>query len=128
MQPFVLFVARALMAGIFLFAGWHKAMDTMPTRQFMHHIGLPGTVAYLVILLELGSGVALLLGAYTRVAALLLAGFCLLTALVVHLQPADPGQMLHFMKNCCMAGGFLVLLVQGGGEFSLGRKLALRWS
>jgi len=63
-----------------------------------------------------------------RVAALLLAGFCLLTALLVHWQPADPGQMLHFMKNCCMAGGFLVLLVQGGGEVSLGHTLKLTWS
>ena len=128
MQQFVMLVARVLMTGIFLFAGWHKAMDTMPTQQFMHHIGLPGMVAYLVILLELGGGVALLLGAYTRVAALLLAGFCLLTALLVHWQPADPGQMLHFMKNCCMAGGFLVLLVHGAGKFSLGHKLKLRWS
>ena len=128
MQQLVLLVARALMAGIFVFAGWHKAMDIMPTRHFMQHLGLPGGVAYLVILLELGGGVALLLGAYTRLAALLLAGFCLLTALLVHWQPADPGQMLHFMKNCCMAGGFLVLLVQGGGKFSLGSKLKLKWS
>ena len=128
MQNVVLLSARILMAYIFLFAGFNKAMNTGPTQQFMEHIGLPGVVAYLVILLELGGGAALVLGAYTRIAAVLLAGFCLLTAFLVHFHPNDPGQMLHFMKNACMAGGFLVLFVQGGGRLSLGHKLKLRWS
>ena len=128
MQNAVLLLARLLMAGIFLFAGYNKALNTEPTQQFMAHIGLPGVVAYLVILLELGGGAALVLGAYTRIAALSLAGFCVLTAFLVHFHPDDPGQMLHFMKNTCMAGGFLVLSVQGGGRFSLGHKLQLKWS
>ena len=128
MQNAVLLFARILMAYIFLFAGFNKAMNTDPTQRFMEHLGLPGMVAYLVILLELGSGTALVLGAYTRIAALLLAGFCLLTAFLVHFHPNDSAQMLHFMKNICMAGGFLVLFVQGAGRFSLDDKLKLKWS
>jgi putative oxidoreductase len=128
MQNAVLLAGRLLMAGIFLFAGANKAINIAPTLQFMEHLGLPGAVAYLVILLELGGGAALVLGAYTRIAALLLAAFCLLTAFLVHFHPNDPAQMLHFMKNACMAGGLLVLFVQGAGYFSLGRKHRLNWS
>ncbi|HEV2109983.1 MAG TPA: DoxX family protein [Gammaproteobacteria bacterium] len=127
-QDIVLLLSRLLMAAIFLFSGYNKATNVVPTQQFMQHIGLPGMLAYAVILLELGGGIALVLGAYTRAAAFLLAGFCLLTAFLVHFQPGDPGQMLHFLKNSCMAGGFLALSVQGGGRLSLGHKLKLRWS
>jgi len=116
------------MACIFLYAGYNKASNPMPTLHFVEHLGLPGAVAYLVILLELGSGTALVLGAYTRIAALLLSGFCVLTALIVHFHPDDPEQMLHFMKNICMAGGFLVLFVQGSGDYGIGRKCNLKWS
>lgn len=128
MQNVVLLLARVLMAYIFLFAGYHKLLDIGPTQGFMQHIGLPGFFAYLVVLLELGGGLAVLCGAYTRVAAWVLAGFCLLTAFLVHFHPDDPGNMLHFMKNLCMAGGFLVLAVQGAGRISLGQQFRLRWS
>jgi putative oxidoreductase len=128
MQNIALLLGRLLMAYIFLFAGYHKASDIGPTQNFMENIGLPGFFAYLVVLLELGSGTALILGTYTRIAAVLLAGFCMLTAFLVHFHPGDPGQMLHFYKNTCMAGGFLVLFAHGGGRFSLGDKLKLKWS
>ena len=128
MQNAVLLIARVLMAYIFLFAGYNKMLNMGPTQGFMQHLGLPGFFAYLVVLLELGGGMAILLGAYTRAAAFLLAGFCLLTALLVHFHPDDPGNMLHFMKNLSMAGGFLVLAVHGAGRFSLGHQFRLRWS
>ena len=128
MQQYVLLLARLMMAYIFLFAGYNKASNIVPTEGFMHALGLPGFVAYLVVLLEVGGGLLLVLGAYTRVVALLLAGFCMLTAFLVHFHPSDPGNMLHFMKNSCMAGGFLALFVAGGGKLSLGDKLKLRWS
>lgn len=128
MQSAVLLLARGLMAYIFLFAGYHKMLDTGPTQQFMQQVGLPGFFAYLVVLLELGGGLAVLLGAYTRIAAWVLAGFCLLTAFLAHFHPGDPGNMLHFMKNLSMAGGFMVLAVQGAGRISLGQRFRLRWS
>ena len=44
---------------------------TLPgTAQFFTSIGLPGWFAYLVFLIEVIGGIALILGAYTRIAAL----------------------------------------------------------
>ena len=128
MQSVVLLLARVLMAYIFLFAGYNKLLNIGPTEGFMQHLGLPAFFAYLTVLLELGGGMAVLLGVYTRVAAVLLAGFCLLTAMLVHFHPDDPGNMLHFMKNLSMAGGFLVLALHGAGRISLGYQFRLRWS
>lgn len=127
-QDVGLLLSRLLMAAIFLFSGYNKATNLAPTEGFMQHLGLPGMLVYAVILLELGGGIALVLGAYTRVAAFLLAGFCLFTAFLVHFHPDDPSQILHFMKNSCMAGGFLALCAAGGGRLSLGYKFRLKWS
>jgi putative oxidoreductase len=128
MQNVAVLIGRFLMAYIFVFAGYHKAMATGPTQHFMEQLGLPGALVYLVILLEIGGGLALVLGAYTRLVAALLAGFCLFTGFLVHFHPGDDGNMLHFYKNACMAGGFLVLYAHGAGAFSLDQKLKLKWS
>ena len=53
------------------------------------------------------------------VAAFVLAGFCVVSGLLFHLHPGNPGQMINFLKNLAMAGGFLQLWAVGGGRWSL---------
>ncbi len=72
-----------------------------------------------VILLELGGGLAVLLGWQTRISAFLLAGFCLLSALIFHANFGDQMQSILFLKNMAMAGGFLFLVAGGAGAWSL---------
>jgi len=43
----------------------------------------------------------------------------LLTAWFFHYQPGDMGQMINFMKNITIAGGFLVLVGAGPGALAL---------
>src|SRR5262245_16714415 len=52
-------------------------------------------------------------------AALLLAGFCLATAVLFHTKFGDRNQLLHFEKDLAIAGGFLVLFAHGGGAWAL---------
>ena len=47
-------------------------------------MGVPGALLPLVIALEVLGGLAVIIGWQTRYAALLLSGFCLLSALVFH--------------------------------------------
>ena len=70
----------------------------------------------LVILTEFGGGLLVLAGFKTRWAAIAIAGFCLLTALIFHLPS---GETIEFQKNVAMAGGFLVLAVFGPGAWSI---------
>lgn len=125
MKDATILLGRALMAYIFIIAGWGKLTGFSGTEQYFHHLGLPALLAAPVILLELGGGIALVLGAFTRWVALALAAFCVATALLVHLHPGDQGQMINFMKNIAMAGGFLILSVHGAGALSLDSKLKL---
>jgi putative oxidoreductase len=76
----------------------------------MESMGIPGILLPLVILLEVGGGLALLLGWQTRIAALLLAGFSVVSAIIFHANFADQMQSILFMKNVAMAGGLLFLV------------------
>jgi putative oxidoreductase len=85
----------------------------------MEAMGVPGALLPLVIALEVGGAIAIILGWHTRLFALLLAGFTLLSALVFHRASGDPMQAILFMKNLAIAGGFLLLVARGPGGWSL---------
>lgn len=119
MSDAALLVGRILLALMFVTAGWGKIGGYAGTQGYMEAMGVPGFMLPLVILLELGGGLAIMLGLFTRSLAVLLAGFTLMASLIFHYQPAEKMQMLMFMKNVSAAGGFLALAVVGAGAFSL---------
>jgi putative oxidoreductase len=116
-----LLLGRLLLALIFvhegfvLLGGWRAAV------VYMERFGVPGMLLPAVILLELGGGILIAVGALTRVAALAFSVFCVLTALLFHTDFADQNQLLHFQKDLGLAGGFLVLTVCGSGAWSVDR-------
>lgn len=116
-----LLAGRVLLAAMFILAGWSKIGGYAGTQAFMEKMGVPGALLPLVILTELGGGLAILAGFQTRIVAVLLAGFTLIAGLIFHYQPADQMQMLLFMKNLSVAGGFLALFAAGPGRFSFDR-------
>ena len=109
-------LARAMVAYIFVVEGVEKITGYAGVVEFMQASGVDGRLLPLVILTELGGGLLVLLGLKTRWAAILLCGYCLLTALLFHLA-AD--QAIEFRKNIAMAGGYLALAVLGPGAWSL---------
>ena len=64
----------------------------------------------------------IIIGCWTGVVALFLAGFCLMSALIFHANFADHNEMIHFMKNVALAGGFLFLVVNGGGNYAVDNR------
>ncbi|ANF58341.1 DoxX family protein [Halotalea alkalilenta] len=104
---------------IFIISGWGKLIGYAATQQYMEAMGVPSALLPLVILLELGGGLAIAAGAFTRWIALVLAAFSVLTALIFHADFSDAGQAINFWKNVAMAGGFLLLAANGAGEFSV---------
>lgn len=114
---------RILMSAIFLVAGYGKLVAYGATQGYMESVGLPGGLLPLVIALELGGGLALLLGCQVRLAALLLAGFSVVSAVLFHLDFSDQMQSILFLKNLAMAGGLLFVAAAGAGTFALGRRV-----
>jgi len=127
MKDVALLVGRVLLALMFVTAGWGKIGGYAGTQGYMEAMGVPGAVLPLVILLELGGGLAIVLGLFTRSIAVLLAGFTLAAAFLFHYQPAEQMQMLMFMKNVSIAGGFLALAAAGAGCISLDARLGKNW-
>lgn len=118
LQGLLTLAARALMASIFVMSGYGKISQYAQTQGFMESAGVPGGLLPLVILLELGGGLALLAGFQTRLAALALAVFTLVAGFIFH-GGADYMQQIMFMKNLAMSGGLLAFVVFGGGRPSL---------
>ncbi|MGL4251229.1 MAG: DoxX family protein [Aeromonas sp.] len=127
MKELALLAGRVLLALMFVMAGWSKIGGYADTQGYMEAMGVPGFMLPLVILLELGGGLAIMAGLFTRSLSVLLAGFTLMAAFIFHYQPADQMQMLMLMKNVSVAGGFLALAAAGAVAFSLDARLGKNW-
>ena len=110
---------RVLMSVIFITAGIGKIGAYTGTQGYMESMGVPGVLLPLVIALEVGAGIAVLIGWQTRISAFMLAGFSVLSALIFHADFGDQMQSILFMKNLAMAGGLLLLVANGAGGWSL---------
>lgn len=110
---------RLLLAAIFIHEAWSKLWGYSGALAYMQAYGLPGQLLPLAIAAELGCGLMIVLGFYTRLAALVLAGFCVATALLFHANFGDRNQLLHFEKDMAIAGAFLGLFAFGAGGWSV---------
>ena len=119
---------RFLLALLFLLSGFGKLAAYGATAAYMSATGVPGALLPAVIATEVLGSLAIVLGWKTRVAAFLLAGFSLLTAVAFHNNLADQTQMIMFFKNLSIAGGFLLLVVNGAGPLSLDLRSAKKGS
>ncbi|MDQ1834892.1 DoxX family protein [Massilia scottii] len=114
------------MAAIFIFSGIGKILAPAATIGYIEAMGLPLASVGLVIAIavELVGGLMLALGIKTRLVALGLALFSIVTGLVFHHAIGDQNQMIHLLKNLAMAGGLLQVVAFGAGAYSLESKAA----
>ncbi|MGV6816864.1 MAG: DoxX family protein [Thiotrichales bacterium] len=122
MEKFTQLIARIFLGHIFVLAGLSKIGNIEGTMGYMDAMGVPGMLVYPVIALEVLGGLAVILGWFTRPAALALAGFTVLAAILFHHNFADQMQMILFMKNIAMTGGLLLLALYGAGAYSIDNR------
>ena len=129
MQDTIALVGRVLIAYLFIPAGFGKLMGFAGTVGYVASSGLPlpQVGAALAILVELGVGIAFLLGYKTRVAAIVLAVFTVLAAVFFHKYWAVPEamkmmQQINFNKNIAIAGGLLGFAAFGPGRLSIDKR------
>lgn len=129
MQDILALVGRILIAYLFIPAGIGKLMGFAGTVGYITSAGLPlpEVAAAIAIIVELGFGIALLLGFKTRIVAIVLAVFTVATALAFHKYWAAPDAMkmmqtINFNKNIAIAGGLLALAAFGAGRLSIDKR------
>ena len=123
-ERFAPVAGRAALSSIFLWSGVAKIQNYAATQGYMEALGVPGALLPVAIAFEIAAPLAVVLGWHARIAAFLLAGFSVLTALIFHFDFADQIQSIMFMKNIAIAGGFLLLTASGPGPFSLSNREA----
>ena len=118
MTPWTMvFVAgRLLLAALFILAGVAKIIGRQPFLDHMAQQRVPGVLLPLVILVELGGGLLAASGFEAQWAALALAGFCVLCAVVFHRDWSNKAERTLCLKDLAIAGGLLVLAASVGGR------------
>ena len=122
MKNYIELSGRLLLASIFLMAGINKIGGYAVTQAYMNSQGIPGELLPLVIALEIIAPIMLIIGWQVRIAAIGLAGFTVLSALLFHFNFADQVQSIMFMKNIAITGGLLLLFTHGAGNISIDAK------
>jgi putative oxidoreductase len=119
---------RLLMSVIFLLSGLEKLIGFGGTVAYMASQGLPLPMlaAIVAVVVECVGGLLVLIGYQTRTTTLVLAAWSVATALLAHTHFSDPNQMINFLKNLAMAGGFLQLFAFGGRAWSVDAFRGLR--
>jgi putative oxidoreductase len=122
-------IGRILIAAFFIPSGIGKIAGFSNTAGYVASAGLPAPAVGVVIAIVVEVLVAgmLLIGWKARWAALVLAVFCLVTAIIFHnywASPPDQQMMQHinFYKNCAIAGGLLFVYAFGPGRYSLDER------
>jgi putative oxidoreductase len=128
-QRWVSFLGRVLLSLIFIISGISKVLDPAGTIAYIQsaHLPLPQLAYIVALVVELGLGVALLLGFKAQLAAAGIAIFTFITALMFHSNMADPVQVIMFLKNITIIGGLLVVIAFGPGGYSVdnGKRLVI---
>ncbi len=127
-------LGRLLMSSLFIWSGVGKLMNPAGTVKYFIgvHVPIPEVAVWVVIVIEVVGGLAILVGLKTRWAAAVLAVFTLITAFGVHYVAAmgikvhDTAtymahfeQMINFYKNLVITGGFLYIVAFGAGDISI---------
>lgn len=124
-------LGRILIALLFIPAGLSKIGGFAGTVGYIASKGLPlpQVAAAGTIVVEVAVAAALLVGFKARYAALVLAAFTLVAAVIFHNFWAVPAeqvmmQQINFFKNLAIVGGLLLVAAFGAGGFSLDNRKA----
>ncbi|CAN7510018.1 DoxX family protein [Brucella pseudogrignonensis] len=117
-------VARVFLSILFILAGFAKLTAISGTAGYFAGLGLPvpTVTAVLVGLVEFVGGLAILVGFQTRIAAAIVALFTIGATLVAHMNFAEGMNALMAQKNLAIAGGLILLALQGAGSISIDAK------
>jgi len=122
MSNFMDFIGRLLISALFLFSAYNKVLSIDGTMGWMEGFGIPGLLLYPAIALEIILPLLIIIGYKAKLSAGLLAVFCILTAFIFHYDFTEQMQIIAFLKNIGLAGGFLFIVANGTKEWSVDRE------
>ena len=116
-------VGRIFISLIFLVAGIGKILNYEGTIGYMESFGVPGSLLIPAIIIEILFPLLVIVGYKTKFFAIILALFAILLAVIFHTDFSNQMQLMSFLKNFAIAGGFLIIFVRGAGKYSIDQRL-----
>ena len=112
------FIGRILLSALFLIEGLGKISIKEDVIMYMEDYGVPGILFLPALVLEILFPLLLIVGYKTKWTALIMALFTFVVAIIFHTDFSD-GVQLMFLKDIAIAGGFMIIIVNGPGKISL---------
>ena len=116
------FLGRIFISALFLISAYNKIFNLEGSMGWMEGFGIPGFLIFPAIAVEIILPVLVILGYQARIAAGILAIFCLMTAFLFHFDFTDQSQLVSFLKNIGLAGGFLFIVANGTKDWAVDRE------
>ena len=122
MTNFLDLVGRILISSIFLLSGYNKIFNYSETISWMEGFGIPGFLLAPTIILEIILPILIIIGYKTQTSSALLAIFCIVTAIIFHLDFSNQMQVIALLKNFGLAGGFIFIAINGPKDWAIDQK------
>ena len=115
-------IGRILISTLFLISAYNKIFNLDGSMSWMESFGVPSFFIFPAIVIETILPVFIIVGYQARIAAGILAIFCLTTAFLFHFDFSNQSQLISFLKNIGLAGGFMFIVANGTKDWAVDRE------
>ena len=113
------FFGRLLLSALFLIEGLGKISTQEDVIMYMEDYGVPEILFLPALVVEILFPLLLILGYKTKWVASVMALFTFAVAIIFHTDFSEGMQMMLFLKDIAIAGGFMIVIAHGPGKISL---------
>ena len=117
------FIGRVFLSTLFLIEGFGKTSMQEDVMMYMENYGVPGILFLPALVIEILFPLLLIVGYKTKWTASVMALFTFTVAIIFHTDFSEGMQMILFLKDIAIAGGFMIIIVYGSGKISLDHYL-----
>ncbi|MDC3104566.1 DoxX family protein [Candidatus Pelagibacter bacterium] len=122
MSNFIDLIGRIFISSVFLLSGYNKIFSFNATASWMEGFGVPGFLLWPTIILEILLPLSIIIGYQARISAIGLAIFSIATAIIFHSDFSNQMQLIAFLKNIGLAGGFMFIAIHGTKDWAFDNK------
>ena len=112
-------IGRIFLSAVFLIAGVNKIFNYEGTTTYMESFGVPDFLYIPAIILEILFPLLIVIGYQTKISALIMAIFSISLAIIFHTDFSNQMQVMSFLKNFAIAGGFIIIFINGPSRWSI---------
>ena len=122
MSNFFDLIGRIFISALFLISAYNKILNLEGSMGWMEGYGVPSFFIYPAIAIEIILPILIIVGYRAKLAAGMLAIFCLITAFLFHFDFSNQSQLVSFLKNIGLAGGFLFIVANGTKDWAVDKE------